>query len=444
MNFYQANLDIIIERWPDIAQRLQQIDLKNIDAQYLESNSNTLIYQGIQLSSSYDALAEAKIQCRQIDETSNTAYLYGTGLGQVPQILLARPHLQQLNVSVLNVVLFAVELTYFDQKSWLKDKRVKLNLGSKVKFVSFPFIALPAELVLAEDACAQLRDRICLELDSAFIEKSNSMKCRTVAEAVQKNTELIKVDNDISVLVEQFNQPLAKSKAPLVVIAAAGPTLEYHYQWLAEQLSEQTIILIAVDAAVKPLLAANILPNIIVSIDKVGSGLFSQVNLSRLKEVPLVYFPLLEPQFLLKWPSKRYVTYSTGESFDDIALQFPKTRLYCGGSVIHPSIDLAVKMGAQKILLLGADFSLVNQQTHAKDTEILSERTLLSPEDTTHWVLNGRNKKVPTYLNFRGYLRELERYIEHHKQVHFYTGSLDGAMIEGAPLWPQFIPPFNE
>lgn len=41
-----------------------------------------------------------------------------------------------------------------------------------------------------------------------------------------------------------------------------------------------------------------------------------------------------------------------------------KGRLYCAGSVIHPAIDLVVKMGANKILLLGADFSFLDGKNH--------------------------------------------------------------------------------
>ena len=52
--------------------------------------------------------------------------------------------------------------------------------------------------------------------------------------------------------------------------------------------------------------------------------------------------------------------------------------------------------------------------------------------------VNGYGEKNPTYLNFRGYLRDLEHYIELHPQVSFYNGSKVGANIAGALIWPEF------
>ena len=40
-------------------------------------------------------------------------------------------------------------------------------------------------------------------------------------------------------------------------------------------------------------------------------------------------------------------------------------QLYVGGSVIHPAVDLAVKMGAARITLFGADFAFPMNKTHA-------------------------------------------------------------------------------
>ncbi|MFT6836134.1 MAG: hypothetical protein ACJA0H_002180, partial [Francisellaceae bacterium] len=42
---------------------------------------------------------------------------------------------------------------------------------------------------------------------------------------------------------------------------------------------------------------------------------------------------------------------------------------------------------------------------------------------------------VPTLLSYRGYLRDLEDYIELIKGVDFYNGSSKGALIRGTKLW---------
>ena len=49
-----------------------------------------------------------------------------------------------------------------------------------------------------------------------------------------------------------------------------------------------------------------------------------------------------------------------------------------------------------------------------------------------HWVLNGRGERVVTSPGMRGFLRDLERYMERHPEVQFINGSREGAHIKGA------------
>ena len=274
-----------------------------------------------------------------------------------------------------------------------------------------------------------------LRVRSTIITDAHSGSVIAVDIAIKENSELVLADEDVLALA---SLPALKSKfasSATFVIAAAGPTLSDHYKWLKQH--GDNIILIAVDAAVKPLLKAEIKPDIIVSIDQIASRLFDGITKEFLV-IPLVYFPLLDNEFLTQWPGPRFASLSSGKSFDGIAKIFNKTRLYSAGSVIHPSIDLAVKLGAKEVLLLGADFALLRQQTHVAQTNVLSDKQVLTAEETPHWVHNGYGEKVPTYLNFRGYLRDLETYISHHSQVTFFNGSLVGAAIQGARLWPVF------
>ena len=93
-----------------------------------------------------------------------------------------------------------------------------------------------------------------------------------------------------------------------------------------------------------------------------------------------------------------------------------KAQLYVGGSVIHPAVDLAVKMGAAKITLFGADFAFPNNKTHAgwSDGDLGPNWVLLG---IGYWT--GMAQRVKTQLNFRSYLCELERYIAGHPRGAF-------------------------
>jgi len=436
MTVLSINLAIIKQRWPDIYQQIALLHIADIDAQWIPGMSDTIVFRGIQQSSSYYADTEANIQCQQVAESEKNIYVYGVGLGHVQKQLLMRQKLDKLTTTILNLHLFLYSLQRVEHSEWLNDGRTRLQLAKENQQVSFPFIALPGSLATVDEAYAPLRDRLCLELDQQFINDAHSSNASAVDNAIKVNSELMSVDKDVLTIASLSALKSKLASSATFVIAAAGPTLSDHYDWL--QQHADSIILIVVDAAVRPLQEVAIKPDIIVSIDQIANRLFSGVTKEFILGTPLVYFPLLDNEFLIQWPGPRFASLSSGKSFDDIAKRFNKTRLYSAGSVIHPSIDLAVKLGANKVLLLGADFSLLRHQTHVAQTNILSDKQVLTADETPHWVHNGYGEKVPTYLNFRGYLRDLETYISSHPQVSFFNGSLAGAAIQGASLWPEF------
>ena len=79
-------------------------------------------------------------------------------------------------------------------------------------------------------------------------------------------------------------------------------------------------------------------------------------------------------------------------------------------------------------MLLGADFGFPNNQTHATGQTIFNSEHYA---ESSYWVLNGKGERISTMLNYRGYLRDLERYIQSQPQVNFINGSVEGAKIAG-------------
>lgn len=439
MNYFGENIELIQQKWPSLADILVAKYTEQIDAQWLPGSSDTIVFQGIQQGSNYDAQLESSLQCQHLPKNVTHVQVFGIGLGYAIENLLNRKSIEQLDVYIFNFQLFCFSLKHIDFRVWLSDPRVNLCYSNKMDSILSPFIALPGELATAEEQFASLRDRVCLELDHQYISENNGGNSPEVIELLESNKYLISSDGGLDELssLTQLSTRIA-DKEINYVIAAAGPSLSDHYQWLKRQKANEQIILIAVDAAVQPLLLAGIIPDIVVSIDKVSSKLFKELDIQTLKNVPLVYFPLLDNHFLKSWPGPRFVFLSSGGSFDEQAKLLGCSRLYCSGSVIHPSIDLARKLSARNILMLGADFSLIRDKTHVSGTQIVYQESVLSQQTTPHWLLNGHGEKVPTYLNFRGYLRDLEQYIKLYPTVNFFNGSLDGAAIIGVELWHEF------
>jgi hypothetical protein len=416
----KSNLTVIEKRWPHIKKLIDHAKLDSLDVQV---ERNTLLVNNIQLTSNYNRISEAKIQSSLIPLDAETAFVYGVGLGDLILEILQRKNIKNIYVCSLNLDLFLHVLNVIDHTEWLNDKRVSILLVSQIKDVYHPFAVIPSELFLIEDSSAQLRDRLVLELDQDYISQDHDFNNKQAIGEIENNIKFIKQDADITELLQ--------SVSGRIYIAAAGPTLSEHISWIKQKKSVEDIFIIALDAAVKPLMKYNIIPNIVVSIDARSSQVFKDVDLGIFTNTPLVYFPRLDGNFLSNWPGKRYCSYSKGDLYVEVSKKHPKVKLFSAGSVIHSATDLAVLMGANEVVFLGADFGFPENKTYASGQEYQYTEQFLS---SSHWVLNGTGEKITTMLNYRGYLRDLERYIQSKPNVKFINGSLKGARIEGTTL----------
>jgi hypothetical protein len=411
------NLSIIKKRWSNIHQTLSHIDISHLT---VETEKNTLVVNNIQLTSNYDRQAETQLQISRIPNDSDIAFVYGAGLGDTANFLLERPALKKLHIIILNSAIFLHVLNALEHE-WLKDSRVTLHLIETIKEVYSPFCANPAELLLADDDSVQLRDLVSLELNHDYIQKQFTKEHKNTQADIINNLDFIGIDLDLS----QFNIAVPEE----VFIAAAGPTLEEHLSWL----NKNKPFIICLDAALPTLIASGILPNIVIAIDKKVFHFFAELDPIQFSDVPLVYFPSVDKKLLNYWPGERYCSFSQTKMFQGIPELKEKTPLFSAGSVIHPAIDLAVFLKMKKIILLGADFSFSDTKSHAIAKG--QAHSTISLASARHWLFDNNSNKVKTIANFKGYLRDLERYIKKHPDTAFFYGSQKSAKIEGTQLW---------
>jgi uncharacterized Rossmann fold enzyme len=417
---FQRNFAIIEQRWPHVAQRLSNEDADAVPAQLLEGQGSTLSIAGIQLTSRHDRVAEARLQAASLPADSAEIHLYGTGLGDLQRVLLASSSLQNLHLHILNGAIFALVLRLLEQDDWLNDPRVSLAYADGRAEIQLPFFALPAELVLADDSGARIRDRLVSEIHLSFNNREFAADHPENIARLEQGRALLQNDTDVGEL-------FATAAGRDVFVIATGPSLQQHLPRL-KLISESTLrpLMICVDTALVPLSRHGIRPDLVVSIDHNITERHLPPGESA--NVALVYLPRLNAELLSAWQGPRYVGYSASPMYAAIRQDIPKSQLLAAGSVIHPAIDLAVKMGAARITLFGADFAFPGDKTHTgwQDGELGPAMSV-----ARHWVRDGRGNKVKTQLNFRSYLIELERYITLHPEVKFLNTSRDGALIAG-------------
>ncbi|MEL4280140.1 MULTISPECIES: motility associated factor glycosyltransferase family protein [Shewanella] len=418
---FATNLSIITKRWPIVAAALQSQSIEHLDAFLVTGRNQTISVNGIQLSSRHDRIAEAQLFISTLPLDATQVTVYGVGMGDVPSLLIDNPQYQTINVCILNLAVFALLISYTDQSEWLSHPQVEL-LENLSQTVNFPNIAITPDLSLVSDENATLRDLLIFEKCIEFSNKKHQIDYPKLQIRFEENSIFLRTDPSAELLKSKYNKKSA-------FIIGSGPSLEkkYNYlkKWQLKNESEKPLI-ISVDTAFKALESQNIFPDIVISIDKnITNEHFPTYIPDNIK---LVYFPTTSPSVIRSWPGPRFNAYSKGGIYDNFNFKNPKIRLYTNGSVIHPAIDLAVSLDIRDITLFGCDFSYPNNKTHA-----YWEDGQLGPtsKNAKHWVINGYGKRVPTDLNFRGYLRSLESYIKTKPSVKFYQSSLDGAYIQG-------------
>ncbi|WP_448092168.1 motility associated factor glycosyltransferase family protein [Pseudomonas lini] len=424
--FFERNAEVIQRRWPLLSARLLVEDASLLQADLVEGLGSTLSVNGIQLTSRHDRICEARLQANSLPIDSPVVHVYGTGLGDLQIELLQRAGLERLYVHILNGAVFALVLQLLDQQQWLSDPRVELLYAGDLVEIQLPFFALPSELVLADDFNAKIRDRLISETHLSFNNREFDPQAPDIVERLQASLELVQADRDVAEL-------FGSRKGQEVFVIATGPSLEQHFEVLrAIRNQAERPLFICVDTAYRPLLDHGIRPDVVISIDQRISA--RHLPPEGTVDITLAYMPMVDPQVLAAWQGPRYAGYSASPIYQQMRRQRPKGELYVGGSVIHPAVDLAVKMGAAQITLFGADFAFPNDKTHAgwNDGD-------LGPQlgAAKHWVLDGHGQRIKTQLNFRSYLCELERFIAGHPQVRFYNSSRAGAMIAGTVFHPE-------
>ena len=425
-DIFERNLNVLRKRWPVLADKLEAQDVATLSADLSTGQDSTLIVDGVQLSSRHDQIAEAHLQASSLPDGLALIYLYGIGLGELPRAFLRRHGLECLEVRLLSETVFALILRVADQTDWLEDPRVCLASASGELSPGEPCFASPAELVLASDENCNVRDQLVANLTSHFVNASFAPELPKFNERLEANVETLKGDGDVSEL-------FATRPGSEIWIMATGPTLAEHFEHLQQVKKQQNSpLMIAVDTALRPLCQNNIRPDLVVSIDFLINDQVLPADQS--DELPLVYFPLLPPSLLRSWRGRRYGAYGDTSFYDGLSNIVRKGRLFSGGSVLHAAVDLAVKMGATKVVLFGTDFALVGDRMHAE----WEEGILASRNESNEWTLNGHGNRVRTFLNFQAYRVSLERYIRNNPSVIFFNASRNGAFIAGTTYHPEF------
>ncbi len=412
---------------PQLAIKVREHRADKINFEFKTGFSKTVTVSGIQLSSRHDPRREANLQASVL-ASSREIYLYGLGLGYLPEKIIERLSLCKLHIKILNLSLFSLILHLRDQTIWLADERTTITLANADLEIKSPYFVFMPDVLLADDSNQRIKNVIHANICGHYSKRQFQVDDSLLLNRIKENYIHLQADKGIEHLFDEVHPKEA-------IVVGAGSSLEGNITLLERCLVRvPRPLLVSVATASKILVEAGIIPDYLVVIDKDVSLTHPLVaKFSKMKNTRLVYYPLANPQFIGDWPGDRYAAYSTSPLFDSVRRELPKTALFSGGSVIHTAIDLAKNLGSSSITLCGVDFAYVDNQIHAgyEGGVLYNYEHISSSGQAKRWVRNGYGKSIPTHDSFISYLVELERYIKKFPNIKFWNVSKMGASING-------------
>ena len=369
----KRNLLSLASRDPHLAARISNTK-PDEHIQFVTSKSSHLVpaqsdgKRTVPYHSRFDPVREGE---RYLTACGESGFLVIMGLAGGYHL---RPILEQSQVSNMlviekNIAMVRAVFESIDLTDLLSDLRVNILVDASLPAIVQRILDLYLPTLSGNLSAISLQSRVNLEpryFQDALIAVRSSIDRISDDLTAQSRfgvkwfhntlTNLAKADETTQIL-----DPIKKA-----IVTGAGPSLEDQIPQLKK--TKGNTCLIATDTSFPCLMAHDILPDLVLSID------CQQVSyhhfLSGLpRHTPLV-LDLASPPVLTRL-TDRLIFFSSGHPFSRYLSQtwrnFPTVDT-SGGNVSHAALSLAARLGAREIQLLGVDFSYPEGKSYARGT----------------------------------------------------------------------------
>ncbi|CAM5191058.1 hypothetical protein UACE39S_04182 [Ureibacillus acetophenoni] len=384
--------------------------MKTFEVQYLESKSGeiTLKINDFFVHSKYNPNREAKQIAEKQYIPHYTHIIFGYGRGYLAEALL-----QQFK---FDEVLIVIDPLLENGTLTIRKEHEQFNIFNKNAIENLEFIVG----TLAEETrttfniiCLSNYDKLFPELYKKLLVKvkgiqyqnrTNDYTLMRYAESWQVNfiKNLYHLSNDVSLakLEQIYDCP--------VVIAFGGPSLSKQIEQLKKV--RDSIILIAAGSTINSLLAAEIEPDYVVSIDG-GVPNFNHFKDLKLEKAHLIYS-------MQNHPGVREAFLKNGYCLDikglygfskylkeQVKVNLP--QLDGGGTVAHVCFTIAQYISTGPIALIGQDLAYTDNLTHAANNKNAREIDEMFIKEYEAFQVEGYNEDL-VYTNPMYYSMKLE------------------------------------
>ena len=211
-----------------------------------------------------------------------------------------------------------------------------------------------------------------------------------------------------------------------VIYVAAGPSLNYYFDYLRNNMHTNNTIIICASTIYRTLINENIIPNYVIMIDA-QDNMISHVQNIKKTDTALIYLSTACSDAVLTFNGDKYVIFQHGyKPAEEYALKNHLSLIETGGSVSTSAIDLILRFNCKSLTTIGLDLAYTDNKTHSYDSDSL---------DTSERYIQVKSVKgdyIPTTNILNIYRKWIEKRIRsvNTKSIKLINMS-HGAYIEG-------------
>ena len=442
MDFFGKNLEALKERSPEVVKWLNGEGRDECIERIISEDGNwNLRIRGrngksILLYDMENPLKENEKHLNDIDFASDkVTFILGFGLGYNARSILKRMEPgHEIVVLEKNATVLRLGLSIWDFSDAVKNNSVTFVLtdDESIKNCGARYASgkLPEDLIFVTNPKLGEADDEYQEIENTFMESISSVVSARLD--VLRNAQSFVV-NDLNNFPKfLFSSGINKldkrfEKMPAFIISS-GPSLEKNIHHLKR--AKGRAVLFAIAPAVRVMLAHDIMPDFVLSVD------FQKENYEHFKgicelDIPLIHVCTLYPQIVRDYQGHGFV-YQLGWGITEwMKHRWPLRRLNNpGGSVALHAFIAAIAAGCDPIIFVGQDLAH-SKKTYAEGVALATDVDISS----TFCVKGIDGEKVLSDYTWVSFLRRFEEIISSidRKCINSTEG---GAAIKGTQVMP--------
>lgn len=214
-----------------------------------------------------------------------------------------------------------------------------------------------------------------------------------------------------------------------IYIVAAGPSLDKNFMELKEVAKEDNALIVATGTVFRKLMKAGIRPDYVI-ISEANERVKGQIDGFENENVPMLLLSTATHVLYTTYQGPKYKIYQYEFAPAEKAAIEEGCRLYMtGGSVSTTACDVAIRLGAGRIIFLGLDLAFTDDLSHSLDT---SRRDFVDSGNLT-MILGYDGKEVKADSKFMLYIDWFKRRLKMDDidKIEIIDATEGGAIIPG-------------